>query len=299
MFEEIINNLEYKINDSIKKYDLSILENISKPTLLCGVGGSNIVSIFLSKVLNKKNNIITKCIDAEEFFINDFSNYNNLIILSHSGKNIAVKRLLNNSKLNNYLITTRKSKIKNETLINYSFENRIKSFISLDDTIIPISLILSHYLNSDYINIETNNENFNINKFDTINIIYDYSSYAAASFLEVAFIESGNANVNMHTKYSLCHGRTNIISNKKSLVLFMQTKENELDSLLIENIKKINDNFLLIKCLNDDYIISDYNLLIKSLYFLEYCNKKFNMEFINVKYNNIIPTIYNFDGELR
>jgi hypothetical protein len=79
----------------------------------------------------------------------------------------------------------------------------------------------------------------------------------------------------------------------------MQTKENELDSLLIENIKKINDNFLLIKCLNDDYIISDYNLLIKSLYFLDYCNKKFNMEFINVKYNNIIPTIYNYDGELR
>jgi hypothetical protein len=23
------------------------------------------------------------------------------------------------------------------------------------------------------------------------------------------------------------------------------------------------------------------------------------MEFINVKYNNIIPTIYNYDGELR
>ena len=102
----------------------------------------------------------------------------------------------------------------------------------------------------------------------------------------------------MHTKYSLCHGRSNLISNKESLVIYLMTRNSELDNNLIENISIISNNLLILKEINDDPIIADYILTIKALYFLEYLNKKYKKEFIKVKYNQIVPTIYNFNGEL-
>ena len=303
MLEEIISNLEENITSSLTPSNLNVifskLSNLNVPTLLYGVGGSSVVSVFLEKVLNQKNNIIATNITVEDFFIKNIFDYHNLILISYSGTNHGIKTLLN-SNLNTYLLTSRKTKIKNESLLNYSINNHHKSFISLEDTIIPLSIILCYYLDTHKLPVKLPKlHNIAVNKFNNLNIIYDESSKTCATFLETTFIESGLASVSMHTKYSLCHGRTNIISNKDSLVIYLNTQNTELDQLLINEIPKISSNFLVLEELSKDIILADYLLVLKSLSLLLYLNKTYNYEFVNVKYNKIVPTIYNFKGALK
>lgn len=300
MLDKIINELAEKIDKSVLSSNLvnifSDLDKIHDNTLICGIGGSNVVATFLQKVLNAKNNIIAKSINVEEFFLSNNSNYKNLIAVSHSGTNNAIKRLMK-SNINKYLFTTRKTKISNETLLNYIVENRIKSFVSLDDTFIPISILLCYYLDLyqfplEHIPIE---EDFcKLNSFDKVNIIYDYNSITTATFLETCITEAGIASVTMHTKYSLCHGRSNLINNLSSLVIHLVTNGSELDSMLTEELPKITSNISVLQVNEKDSIIADYKLMFNALYFLKHLDK----EFVNVKYNKIIPTLYNFKGGL-
>lgn len=102
----------------------------------------------------------------------------------------------------------------------------------------------------------------------------------------------------MHTKYNFCHGRSNIVSNKESLLVYLMTRESDLDETLKTEIKKISKNILVLEELTQDSIIADYLLTIKALKFLNYLNKTYHKEFVNVKYNKIIPTIYHFKGGL-
>lgn len=305
MLNKIIDELEIKIINSCNSTDLnnisSCLSLINNNTLICGIGGSKVCAIFLEKILNKKNNVIAKSIDAEEYFLINSTKYTNLIAISYSGKNNGIKRLMKTNEQNKYLLTTRKSKISNEKILNYHIVNRIKSFISFDDTIIPLSIFLCYYLNlKDFPKklIPKNNQIFNIRDFDSVNIIYDYDSKTTAHFLETSFIEAGIASVTMHTKYSLCHGRSNIISNSNNLVIHLITKENELDKLIKEEIPKINNNTLIIDENENDPIIGDYKLLFKALYFLNYLYNEYNKEFVNVKYNKINHNLYHYKGEL-
>lgn len=303
MLEQIIQELESKISKSIDKTNITEifnqLDNIKGNTLLCGVDGSHVVSIFLEKVLIKKRNIPARNIDVEEYYQNDFNQYSNLIVVSHRGKNHGVKSLMNTQK-NKCLLTTRKSRISNEKTLYYVIEDRIKSFVSFDDTYIPLSIILCYYLDTKKMpeNIMPEKENFDIKNFSNINIIYDYQSKTCATFLESSIIEAGIAPVTMHTKYSFCHGRSNIVSEQMGLTVYLCVKESELDYLLMKEIPKINSNFVILKTSEKDSVIADYILTFKALYLLEYISKNFSKNFVNVKYNQIVSTIYNFKGKL-
>ena len=58
---ELLGN---RVIDSLNNTDIDtnnkILKSIDKPTIVSGVGGSSVVSEFVSKVLSDKNNIITE-----------------------------------------------------------------------------------------------------------------------------------------------------------------------------------------------------------------------------------------------
>ena len=303
MLEEIINTLEDNINNSLTDTNLNNiftkLKKINEPTLVCGVGGSNVVSTFLTKILNQKNNIITQNISVEDYYLQNTSLYHNLILVSYSGTNHGIKTLTN-TNLNTYLLTHRKTKINNETLLNYTITNHHKSFISFDDTIIPLSILLCYYLDITKLDFKIPKlNNLSLKPFTNLNIIYDESSITCATFLETTFIESGTSSVNLHTKYSLCHGRSNIINNQDSLVIYLNTNNTELDQLLINELPKISNNFLILEEINKDIVLADYLLVLKSLSLLEYLNKEYHYEFVNVKYNQIVPTIYNFKGDLK
>ncbi len=304
MLEEIVEQLEEKINIVLKQANLmSIFDNFSdihEPTLTLGVGGSKVVSLFLEKVLSKKNKIIVKDVDFDELFLANHSLYKNIFVVSHHGKNHGVKSALKISGFKKYLLTTRKSKINNEVLLKYDNVERIKSFVSLEDMFIPMGIILSYYLNIQSLpNYLFKRENLNFKLQENIDVIYDYESNCAAKFLEVALVEAGIAHVTMHSKYSLCHGRSNIISSSKSLVVYFSTRESDLDKILIENLPSITDNIVFLSSLEEDTIIGDFILTWKVLNLLNYINKKFACNIVSVEYNKIIPKIYNFKGDFK
>ena len=278
MLGKIIEKLEENVVNSLNASDLenifSQLEKLKDPTLICGVGGSHVVSIFLEKKIEYKNKIVVKNITVEEYFMHDLENYKNLFIVSHSGRNYGVKALLTATQ-NKYLLTTRKSRITKET--------------SIENTIMPLSILLCYYHNSMKIKFPEK-EIYKIQAYQNIHIIYDELSKTAAYFLESSLIEAGIAPVTLHTKYSLCHGRSNSI-NGLSLVIYLKATKSELDQLLIEELPKITSNFVLLESFKLN-IEADYELTLKGLYLLE----QLNQEFVKVKYNKIVPTIYHFRG---
>lgn len=292
MLGKIIEKLEENVVNSLNASDLenifSQLEKLKDPTLICGVGGSHVVSIFLEKVLEYKNKIVVKNITVEEYFMHDLENYKNLFIVSHSGRNYGVKALLTATQ-NKYLLTTRKSQITKEILLQYQIINSKKSFVSIENTIIPLSILLCYYHNSMKIKFPEK-EIYKIQAYQNIHIIYDELSKTTAYFLESSLIEAGIAPVTLHTKYSLCHGRSNSI-NGLSLVIYLKATKSELDQLLIEELPKITSNFVLLESFKLN-IEADYELTLKGLYLLE----QLNQEFVKVKYNKIVPTIYHFRG---
>lgn len=304
MLESIIESLEEKIKTTLKSSNIksifAILSSIDEPTLTIGVGGSKVVSLFLGKVLEKRNGIITKDIDVEEFFLSNRDLYKNVLVISHSGKNHGIKSVLKTDNFKKYLLTTRKSQINNEILLRYKNVDRIKSFVSIEDLFIPLGIILSYYLNTqDLPEIFFKEEDFDFKLRETIDIIYDYESQSAAKFLEVSLIEAGIAHVTMHSKYSLCHGRSNIISSTKSLVIYFSTRESDIDKTLKGNLAQITDDIVFLDSLEKDKIVDDFILTWKVLNLLNYINEEFGCEFINVKYNKIVPKLYHFKGDFK
>ncbi|MDE6141769.1 MAG: hypothetical protein K2G03_04110, partial [Bacilli bacterium] len=137
--EENIDFLYEDIREALSNIDSIILglslSSISKPTLCVGAGGSKVVAEFANLVFTKKNKIICKTIDARDLNYIDLNLYSCLFVASYSGANTGVKlAMLKN--LEKYLLTGRKSRISNETLIHYDLPKR-HSFISLNATVVP------------------------------------------------------------------------------------------------------------------------------------------------------------------
>ncbi|HBA37672.1 MAG TPA: hypothetical protein DCY94_03030 [Firmicutes bacterium] len=301
MLETIIEDLEEKIvsvlNDSSTNEIFATLKVIDAPTLIVGVGGSRVVCEFLDKVLFTKNGIISRCIDFDEYASADLSNYENIIVVSYSGKNHGVKSIIKDGTHKKYLLTSRKSRIKDETILHYDNKKRTKSFISIEDTFIPLSIVLSYYLGETFPRLQLQKEKYDFSFRENVDLIYDYNSKATAKFLETSLVEAGIAHVTMHTKYSLCHGRSNIISSNPGLIIYLQSASTDLDELLLTNLPKINENIVILKTDEQNAILGDYILMRKSLDLLNYIERSFNKEFVQVKYNRIVPTLYNFKGE--
>ncbi len=143
---ENFNKLEERVFNSLSKTNLGeikeILSNIKEPTLVSGVGGSSVVSNYLSKVLSKKNNIVCEAITPRDTLYRNLKGFKNIISCSYSGNNYGVTTAFNND-LNKYLFS--KNKLKGVTNINYNVEDEEKSFISLSSTLIPMTITLMYY----------------------------------------------------------------------------------------------------------------------------------------------------------
>ncbi len=146
--EDNYNKLKKRVFNSLSKTDLekikAILSNIKDPTLVSGVGGSNVVSNYLSKVLSKKNNIVCESITPRDVLYRNLKGFKNIISCSYSGNNYGVGTSFNND-LNKYLFS--KNKLDGVTNINYNIEDEENSFISLSSTLIPMTIALLYYCN--------------------------------------------------------------------------------------------------------------------------------------------------------
>lgn len=295
------------------------LGKIKEPTLISGVGGSSIVSIYASKVLNKANKIITKNIEPRDFKYTDLNGFKNVIACSYSGNNYGVELAFDNN-LNHYLLSSNKPNNDNIVSLRYETNDDIeKSFISLSSTIIPCAILL------DYYNYEKNgySETYRImDNFEGYNESYKYDfdvncdcfeifsgldTKAAAAFLESTLVEAGIGVPIIHDKYSYCHGRSTLSTTKNNIAIYFNDNT-ELDKLMLEELNKYYKDIIILQpnylglfekeIVDYDNINRDFNMLNKCLYLVRYIAEKQNKDLSIVDYNPIVKKLYKFNGQV-
>ena len=294
------NLLIDRVLDTLSQTDLNevkdILESINTPTLVSGVGGSYVVSNYVSKVIANKNNIITKNIEPRDINYQDLSCYENILSVSFSGNNYGVETVFNNN-LKHYLLSNNKK----ENVININYKNSIEkeySFISLAGTLMPMAILLSYYLDN---KIDIINEilSFNIDKEILNSILYEiisgYESNTASLYLDSTLTESGIGIPIVHNKYDFCHGRSTIGKYNDSYTILLN-RCNELDDTIIDCLKDVNKKvYSLDRKYNDD-IINDFYLTYMCMQLSKYIAEEKNMDLSIVDYSPIVKRLYKYKG---
>lgn len=300
--ENNFKKLESRVIDSLDKTDLEFiryeLSKINTPTITTGVGGSNVVSTFTSKVLNTKNNIISISKQPRDIKYENLNGFKNLICCSYSGNNFGVDLSFNNN-LKHYLLSKNSFDDKDTIYLKYEMEPE-RSFISLASTLVPISIILNYYLNGDNKDILKNIKEHNFN-FDTSCNCYEifsgYDTCVTSTYLESTMMESGIGIPIVHDKYDYCHGRSTLSINYNNIAIYLN-KNTELDKLLLKELKKYyKDIIVLESCYNDD-ILDDYKMLIEAMYLTKYIGEQKNKDLSKVEHSPITKILYKYNGEL-
>lgn len=298
---ELLGN---RVIDSLNNTDIDsnnkILKSIDKPTIVSGVGGSSVVSEFVSKVLSDKNNIITENREPRDCKYKRLTGYSNIIACSYSGNNLGVDLSFDN-ELKHYLLSNN----SREDCTNITYKTTIdkeKSFISLAATLIPISNILTYYLDGDkdrVIDIINNYyDKFNFNTDCNAYEIFTGSDTSTVSkYLESTLVESGIGIPIVHDKYSFCHGRSTIGLEYNNNCIFINTNT-KLDKLLLDNIKDHYNEIIIIDSDYKDKYEREFDMLIKSMYLTKYIAEAKNKDLTNVVYADFNKNLYKYNGEV-
>ena len=143
--------LKERVIDSLNNTDLEFIRNklfkLKEPTIFSGVGGSNVVSEFGSKVINSKNGIVSINSEPRDFLYRNNKQFKNVIACSYSGNNYGVE-LSFLGDLKKYLLSNNSFNDSNVTYLKYNTTiEEERSFISLGATLIPVSILMNYYLN--------------------------------------------------------------------------------------------------------------------------------------------------------
>ncbi len=296
------NMLTKRVFKSLSKTDLemikNILTNIKEPTLVSGVGGSNVVSNFLAKVLSKKNNIVCESITPRDIIYRNLNGFKNIISCSYRGNNYGVKITLANA-LNKYLFS--KNQIDGVTNINYYVENEENSFISLSSTLIPMTIALIYYCDDlniveEILKTTPQYKNF-FSKSNVFEILSGYETSTATRFLETTMTEAGLFAPVVHDKYDYCHGRSNLNFESKNNLIFFDN-DTELDKYYKEILKEQYSNIISLKRKYTDNIINDYYLTYNSMWLCKSLAESLAKDLSLVKYSPLVKKLYKYQGEM-
>lgn len=298
--ENNFKKLKERVIDGLNNSDLEKinyeLSKINTPTLVSGVGGSNVVADYASKVLNLKNNIITKCTDPRDLKYLNLAGYSNVLSCSYSGNNYGVElSFLNNLK--HYLLASKENNQADVNLI-YNTNDKEISFISLGATLIPCSILLNYYLrgnNEKIVNaIDSYKYNFNVS-CDAFEIFTGLETSTASKYLESTMVESGIGIPIIHDKYAYCHGRSTLSTINNNIAIYFNLNT-ELDKLLMNELYKYYKDVIIIN--SENSLLSEFTLLIKCMYLTKYIAERKNKDLSGVDYNPIVKKLYRYNGML-
>ena len=296
--------LKDRIVDSLSYTDLDYINNelskLNEPTLFSGVGGSNVVSEFGSKVINIKNNIVSINSEPRNFLYQNNIPFKNVIACSYSGNNYGVELSFRDS-LKKYLLSNNSFNDDNVTYLKYNTNiPKEKSFISLGATLIPVSILLSYYLNKDNNLILDCIEELPFNFNPTSNVYEIFSGYdtsTASKYLESTMVESGIGIPVVHDKYSYCHGRSNLGYNYNGTAIYYN-RNTEFDKMMLEELKKYYNFIITIDSKFNDQILDDYQMLIQSMYLSKYIAEKNLIDLSKINYSPIVKKLYNYNKQI-
>lgn len=293
--------LDKRVLDSLSNSDLERinyeLKHILSPTLISGVGGSSVVSTFTSRVLNKKNKIACTSCEPRDLVYTDVTGYSNVVACSYSGNNYGVSLAFNND-LKHYLL----SKNEMDGVTNLTYKTTIdkeRSFISLGATIVPISIILNYYLesNNKLITELIHPYNFNFDTTDVYEIFTGIDTSTTSKYLESTMVESGIGIPIIHDKYSFCHGRSTTCLSKDHTAIYLN-RNTDLDKILLEELRKYFKNVIVIESKFKDDILDDYYMLLQAMYLTKFIAQSKDVDLSKVNYNPVTNKIYNYTGTL-
>lgn len=301
------NLLKERILDTLKLTNLNNkLKKIKGPTICIGSGGSKVVAAFASMVLNAKNNCTTKLFEPRDVLHENITPYKNLFICSYSGNNQGVN-ILSTLNINKYLLTYNQEKKENfSTLTCNSSINKEMSFISLGATLMPMSILLAYYLETDITNLvndmfnKVENIAFNIARSNIpFELLSGNDTLTPQIYLDSTFTESGLESLTVHSKYDFCHGRSTLSYNQKSNLIYLSSNKNELDDLLLSILKDSYETIIELSTSYNDPIINNYYLTLQSLYLTKYIAEKKNIDLSIVNYNkDLCKQLYKYKGNM-
>lgn len=292
IYEDIINATSNS-NDLLEE-----LKSIKGPSIIIGNGGSEVVATFLAKVLSKKNHLITSVHDSCNLSSLELSNYENIIIASYSGTNHGVKNVFNYN-LKKYMLTTRLTPIDDETLLTYHMEHR-KSFISLNQTIVPMAVILKYYLGDIFDEIIEDifklvDKTINYELGNVTNIFTDYKTLTTSVFLESTLAESGISIPITHSKYNYCHGRSTINKDHNYDSIYLINNKKDIDDILLSILNKK----IILEGTFQDEIVNDFFLTLQAIYLLCNIAKSKNIDLSKIDYDKqVVKKLYYFKGSM-
>ncbi len=299
--KENFEKLEMRIFDSLYNTDLEKinyeLSKIEGSTLVSGVGGSSVVAEYASKILAKKNHVITRNTEPRDFRYINTNLYKNVLVCSYSVNNYGVEiAFLNNLK--HYLLASRKYEKDDVINLTYNCLDKEHSFISLAATLIPCSILLNYYLDNEKDMIIDSLDSYSFKfdvKCDAFEIFTGIDSSVASKYLESTMVEAGIGIPIIHDKYSYCHGRSTISTVKNNIAIYLDTGK-ELDKLLLEEIPKYYKDVVVLKASNT--ILDEYITLVKCMYLTKYIAEVNEKDLSKVEYNPIVKKLYKYNGNL-
>lgn len=289
-----------RVIDTLDKTDLlevkQKLESIKTPTIVSGVGGSFVVSNYTSKILSEKNNIVAINIEPRDISYMNISNYENILSVSFSGNNYGVETIFNNH-LNHYLLS---NNIVHD-VVNINYKNSIEkenSFISLAGTLMPMSILLSYYLDNDVSIIEEilsmtiDKVILNSNLYE---IISGVESSTASLYLDSTLSEAGIGIPIIHSKYDFCHGRSTLGKYYDSEVILLN-KNNELDDTIFNSLINVGKKVYTIDKKYEDDLINDFYLTYMCMQLSKFIAESKNMDLSIVNYSPVVKKLYKYKG---
>ena len=294
--ERVIDSLEHT-NLEFIRHELS---KINEPTIFSGVGGSSVVSEFGSKVMNKKNGIISINSEPRDFIYRNNNPFKNVVACSYSGNNYGVELSFLN-ELKKYLLSNNAFDDKEVTYLKYDTTiDSERSFISLGATLIPVSILMDYYLNgknNDLVDsIQEHDFNFDLD-FDIYEIYTGHDTSTASKYLESTITESGIGIPIVHDKYSYCHGRSTLNMNYKGVAIYFN-RNTEFDRIMLEELKKYYKTIIIIDSKFEDDILDDYQMLIQCMYLTKYIAEKKDKDLSKVEYSPIVKRLYKYNGNI-
>ena len=296
--------LKERVIDSLEHTDLEFirheLSRINEPTIFSGVGGSSVVSEFGSKVMNKKNGIISINSEPRDFIYRNNNPFRNVIACSYSGNNYGVKLSFLN-ELKKYLLSNNAFEDKDVTYLKYDTTiDSERSFISLGATLIPVSILMDYYLNGkdkDLVD-SIQEQDFDFEPENDIYEIYTgHDTSTASKYLESTITESGIGIPIVHDKYSYCHGRSTLNMNYKGVAIYFN-RNTEFDRVMLEELKKYYKTIIIIESKFEDDVLDDYQMLIQCMYLTKYIAEKKDKDLSKVDYSPIVKRLYKYNGNI-
>lgn len=290
----VIDSLEHTDLEFIR-YELSKLKDA---TIVSGVGGSSVVSDFTSKVIGKKNNIISINSEPRDFIYGKSRGFSNVIACSYSGNNYGVELSFNND-LKHYLLSNNSFDDNNVTYLKYDTTiDKERSFISLGATLIPVSIILDYYLDNKDISSIIKPVDFSFNpNCDTYEIFTGFDTSTTSKYLESTLVEAGIGIPIVHDKYSFCHGRSTTSINYNNTAIYLN-RNTEFDKLLLEELKNYYKDIVVIDSIYDDQILDDYQMLIQAMYLTKYIASSKQKDLSKIEYSPVVKKLYKYNGNI-